>query len=245
MPAPQYPVILTKKKQLSDNTVQLDFELEGGSGTDFDYVAGQFIQFLIETKEKVKKRSYSIAGSPTEFKEQKKLSVALSYVENGLASSLFSSAEPGLKMDISGPYGVLTLPGEISGQLVLVGTGTGIAPYRSMLPQLKELADKGTSVNVVMGVRHHNDLIYRNDFEAIERLNYRVCYSRETEVNQEKNEFTGYVQDQFSNLNLNPETDLVYLCGNPGMIDSAASVLKEMGFPPRQVKREKYVYSGH
>lgn len=245
MPAPQYPVILTDKKQLSANTVQLNFEFEGDSGSDFDYIAGQFIQFLIPAKENVKKRSYSIAGSPAEFQKQGKLSVALSYVENGLASGLFSSAESGLKIDISGPYGVLTLPEDISGQLILVGTGTGVAPYRAMLPQLKELADKGTSVKVVMGVRHRNDLIYRSDFEAIDQLDYRVCYSRETEVNQEQNEFAGYVQDQFSNLNLNPETDLVYLCGNPGMIDSAAAVLKEAGFPPRRVKREKYVYSGH
>ena len=245
MPAPQYPVILTEKKQLSENTVQLDFEFEGDSGADFDYAAGQFIQFLIETDEKVKKRSYSIAGSPAEFEQQKKLSVALSYVENGLASSLFSSASPGLKMEVSGPYGVLTLPETIPGQLVLVGTGTGIAPYRSMLPQLKEIADKGISVKVVMGVRHRNDLIYRKDFEAIEKLDYRVCYSREAEVDQAQNEFTGYVQDQFADLSLNPVTDLVYLCGNPGMIDSAATVLKEMNFPPRQVKREKYVYSGH
>lgn len=245
MPAPQYPVILTEKKQLSDNTVQLDFEFEEGSGSDFNYIAGQFIQFLIETNEKVKKRSYSIAGSPMEFKQQNKLSVAISYVESGLASSLFSSAAPGLKMEISGPYGVLTLPEVISGQLVLVGTGTGIAPYRSMLPQLKEVADKGTSVKVVMGVRHRHDLIYQKDFEAIDKLDYRVCYSRETEVDPAHNEFTGYVQDQFADLNLNPVTDLVYLCGNPGMIDSAAAALKEMGFPPRQVKREKYVYSGH
>lgn len=245
MPAPQYPVILTEKKQLSDNTVQLDFEFEGDSGTGFNFVAGQFIQFLIETEEKVKKRSYSIAGSPAEFKEQRKLSVALSYVENGLASGLFSKAEPGLKMAISGPYGVLTLPEEFSGQLVLVGTGTGIAPYRSMLPELHQVASKGVPVKVVMGVRHRHDLIYRNDFKAVDKLDYRVCLSREPEVNQEQNEYSGYVQDQFANLNLNPETDLVYLCGNPGMIDSAAAALKEMGFPPRQVKREKYVYSGH
>ena len=245
MPAPQYPVILTKKKQLSDNTVQLDFEFEGDSGTHFDFVAGQFIQFLIETEAKVKKRSYSIAGSPVEFREQGKLSVALSYVENGLASSLFSKAESGLKMEISGPYGVLTLPEDFSGQLVLVGTGTGIAPYRSMLPELNQLADKGIPIKVVMGVRHRHDLIYRDDFETVDKLDYRVCFSREPIINKEQNEHSGYVQDQFTDLDLNPETDLVYLCGNPGMIESAATALKEMGFPPRQVKREKYVYSGH
>ena len=245
MPAPQYPVILTEKKQLSDNTVQLDFEFEGDSGASFDFTAGQFIQFLIETKEKVKKRSYSIAGSPEEFSKQGKLSVALSYVKDGLASGLFSEAEPGLKMEISGPYGALTLPEEFSGQLVLVGTGTGIAPYRSMLPQLNQLANKGIPIKVVMGVRHRHDLIYRDDFEAVDKLDYRVCLSREPSVDQAKNEHSGYVQDQFAELDLNPETDLIYLCGNPGMIDSAAAALKEMGFPPRQVKREKYVYSGH
>ena len=245
MPMPQYPVTLVGKTQLSKNTLQLDFEFDGDSGKDFSFTAGQFVQFLIESGEKTHKRSYSIACSPESFQENGRLEIALSFVDDGLATRLFQEAEPGLKLQMTGAYGVLTLPKEFSGQLVLIGTGTGIAPYRSMLPQLADLADQGIEVRVLMGVRHRNNLIYKQDFTSVDSIDYRICLSREDNPDETQKEFKGYVQNQFSQLNLNPELDLVYLCGNPGMIDSAAAELKEMGFPPRQVKREKYVYSGH
>ena len=245
MPLPQYPIVLSRKSQLSDNTIQLDFEFEGGVPDEFSFVAGQFIQFLIPTEEKVQKRSYSIACSPESFKRTGILEIAISLVEGGLASELFQNADIGLPVIISGPFGVLTLPDTISGQLVLAGTGTGIAPYRSMIPLLQEKAENGLSVTVVMGARHRSDLIYLEDFSALENINCRVCLSRESDLQNTHHEYPGYVQQQFADLNLIPETDLVYLCGNPGMIDDAAAELKEAGFPPRQVKREKYVFSGH
>lgn len=245
MPMPQYPVTLVGKTQLSENTLQLDFEFDGDSGKDFSFVAGQFVQFLIDTGEKVQKRSYSIACSPEAFEQTGRLEIALSFVEEGLATQLFQQAEPGLNLQMTGAFGVLTLPKDFSGQLVLAGTGTGIAPYRSMLPQLSQLAAQGVPVRVLMGVRHRNNLIYQQDFSAEKSIDYRVCLSRENDTDENQKEFKGYVQNQFAQLNLSPEQDLVYLCGNPGMIDSAAAELKEMGFPPKQVKREKYVYSGH
>ena len=245
MPLPQYSMVLTGKSQLSDNTIQLDFKFEGGVPDEFNFVAGQFIQFLIPTEEKVKKRSYSIACSPESFKATGILEVAISLIDGGLASDLFQQSEIGLPVTVSGPFGVLTLPDTVSGQLILAGTGTGIAPYRSMIPLLQQKAAEGTPITVIMGARHRNDLIYLDDFAELDNIQCRVCLSREDNINTQGHEYTGYVQQQFPQLNLNTETDLIYLCGNPGMIDDAASDLKEIGFPPRQVKREKYVFSGH
>ena len=45
----------------------------------------------------------------------------------------------------------------------------------------------------------------------------------------------------YPELHLNPEQDLVYLCGNPGMIDDSFSYLKEQGFAMQQIIREKYI----
>ena len=245
MPLPQYPVILRQKKQLSQNTLQLDFEFQGGAPTDFSFIAGQFVQLLIPDGDKVHKRSYSIACSMASFQASGCLEIAISFVEGGLASEFFQTAETGLMLNISGPFGVLTLPDQFSGQLVLVGTGTGIAPYRAMLPLIKKLPDQGVPVTVIMGARYRQDLIYQQDFMALQAVNCQICLSREDQRQEHSNEYPGYVQQRFQSLNLNSEQDLVYLCGNPGMIDDAAAVLKELGFPPRQIKREKYVYSGH
>ena len=247
MPRPLYPVTLIKKHQLARNTLQLDFRVDGDSA--FDFTAGQFLQLHLPHDGKLHKRSYSIANSPEAFRQSGQLEVALSFVDNGLASQIFSDAKPGMELEIGGPFGILTLPENHSGRLVLAGTGTGLAPYRSMIPGLKQLALAGVPITVIMGVRHRSDLIYEEDFrhfaQTADNAQYRVCFSREENLDPGKEEHSGYVQDQFASLELEPNTDLVYLCGNPAMIDDAALVLKEMGFGPRQIKREKYVYSGH
>ncbi len=245
----QYDISLLGKKQLTDQTVQLSFAFEISNDqterVNFDYTAGQFIQLLFQHEEKLIKRSYSIANSPDDFKKRGVLEITISYVDGGIASTFFSEAHPGLNMKLAGPFGILTAPEAPKGQLVLVGTGTGIAPYRAMLPELEKLATDGTAITVIMGARHRQDVIYSEDFSRVETINYRQCLSRETAPVERQNEYAGYVQQQFRLLNLNPELDLVYLCGNPHMIDDAVAELKETGFSVRQIKREKYVFSGH
>ncbi len=237
MPAAPFPATLSRIEQLSTNTLQLSIQ----PAAEFDFVAGQFLQLHIEIDGTVHKRSYSIANSPADFQATGLLQVALSQVDGGVASTFFQHATPGTTISMTGPYGALVLPEALPGQLVLVGTGTGIAPYRSMIPQLAALAGEGKAITTVMGFRYRHECIYAEDFAPVSRQ--RVCLSREPDLNT--GEYAGHVQGQFDALNLNPEKDIVYLCGNPGMIDECVALLREMGFPPRQIKREKYVYSGH
>lgn len=237
MPAAPFPATLSRIEQLSTNTLQLSIQ----PAAEFDFVAGQFLQLHIEIDGTVHKRSYSIANSPADFRATGLLQVALSQVDGGVASTFFQHATPGTTINMTGPYGALILPEALPGQLVLVGTGTGIAPYRSMIPQLAALAGEGKAITTVMGFRYRHECIYAEDFAPVSRQ--RVCLSREPDLNT--GEYAGHVQGQFDALNLNPEKDIVYLCGNPGMIDDCVALLREMGFPPRQIKREKYVYSGH
>ncbi|MGI9278544.1 MAG: FAD-binding oxidoreductase [Endozoicomonas sp.] len=243
MPRPLYPATLAAKHSLSQNTVQLDFRVEGG----FDYQPGQFVQLHFSFQGEDYKRSYSIANSPESFQSTQQIEIAISFVEGGIASSLFSEAEPGLELSIGGPFGILTAPEQYNGRIILAGTGTGLAPYRAMIPVLNKLASEGTQILVMMGVRHKADMIYEQDFRDLaassEAIEYRACYSREQSLDASLHEYPGYLQNQFPELDLSPENDLVYLCGNPAMIDDAAAALKELGFGPRQVKREKYVFS--
>ncbi|WP_422489200.1 FAD-binding oxidoreductase [Endozoicomonas sp. ALE010] len=245
MPGSLFSAKLFKTEQLSANTLQLSFELAQDEGASFNFIAGQFVQLQFEMDGKLHKRSYSIANAPEDFKATGLLQIALSLVSGGVASGLFQKAPAGTELNISGPFGALTLPDTFPGQLLLVGTGTGIAPYRSMIPQLKTLSDKGTAVTVVKGFRYREESIYSEDFAQLPNLKYRTCLSRESAVNTVNHEYTGHVQDQFDALNLNPENDVVYLCGNPGMIDDCVALLRDRGLSPRQIKREKYVYSGH
>ena len=76
---------------------------------------------------------------------------------------------------------------------------------------------------------------------AHDNVNFHACYSREMPDEPESWEKQGYVQLNIEKLNPDPATDIVYLCGNPDMVDDATALLKEAGFGIRQIRREKYL----
>ncbi|ALA26058.1 FAD-binding oxidoreductase [Piscirickettsia salmonis] len=216
-----------------------------------DYKPGQFISFLFNVDGKTKRRSFSIATIPGQTDE---IEIAISYVKGGLASEALFNLEPGQTLDAMGPAGRLVLQEEPAKRILLTGTGTGIAPYRCMLPQIIEklATNPALTITVILGVQYRQDALYAEDFRNFakqhERLEFRVCYSRE-DLKQEQSpttplitdEYSGYVQHQFDGLNMNPDSDIVYLCGNPNMIDDSFNKLTAMGFVMKQVRREKYI----
>ncbi|WP_461535730.1 FAD-binding oxidoreductase [Spongorhabdus nitratireducens] len=243
-PRAQYPVTLVSRQQLTKSTFQLNFELDPDL---LDFVPGQFIQLLFEFEGEQCKRSYSVANSPENFRQTGQLQIALACVEDGKASQCFAAASPGDTFNLSGPFGMLVLPEDFPRRIILAGTGTGVAPYRAMLPSLQKKLDDGIHLSILMGARHRRDLFYEEDFQHVadsyEHASFIRCLSRESNISA--GEHHGYVQSYFEQLGLNPTRDLIYLCGTPGMIDDAVNLLQEAGFGARQVKREKYVFSGH
>lgn len=101
-----------------------------------------------------------------------------------------------------------------------------------MFPELLERADN-TEVHILLGVQYRKDGLYQNDFIEFANkhpnISFKLCLSREIE-NLKDYEISGYVQHQFESLNLNPETDVVYICGNPNMIDQSFEMLTNAGF---------------
>lgn len=209
----------------------------------FTYIPGQFLTVHFQVADKMVKRSYSIANPPNESGQ---LEFAASYIEGGVGSEYLFGLEPGAQLTISGPYGRLLLKGTPK-RYVLVGTGTGVTPYRAMLPQLKErlAADPTLQLVLLQGVRTREDLLYVSDFRQFAADNprtlFRVCLSREPIEQLTDDEWQGHVQVNFKALDLDPNHDLVYLCGNPQMIDEAFAWLTEHGFTVQQVVREKYI----
>ena len=89
--------------------------------------------------------------------------------------------------------------------------------------------------------------MFYEDFKRIAELyktnfTYKICLSRVESQNLDsvyKNH--GYVQKQITNLNLNINEDLVYLCGNPKMIDESFIILQDLGLETHNIIREKYI----
>ncbi|NCX93511.1 MAG: ferredoxin--NADP reductase [Gammaproteobacteria bacterium] len=244
MSAGAFNLVFVSIKTLSEGLYHLQFKREDGQ--EFRFVPGQFITFMLSDNGQVKRRSYSLATIPGESTGV--LDIAISYVEGGFASQLFLNLKPGDVLKAIGPVGRLIMKEEPLTRYILVGTGTGIAPYRAMLPDLLARCQRGNfQVEILLGVRTRKDALFKEDFLRFAsqhpNLRFRVFYSRETLSDPESYESTGYVQQAFETLNLNPAEDAVYLCGNPNMIDEACELLQGRGFSIQNVRREKYISS--
>ncbi|QDQ40435.1 ferredoxin--NADP reductase [Legionella geestiana] len=210
----------------------------------FEHEPGQFITIHFSHGEKTLRRSYSIANPPS---NSKFIEFAAGFVEGGPASQLLFNLKPGESVQMNGPFGRLVLKPENPKRLVLVATSTGVTPYLAMLDTLKARlqADPALEVVVLEGVRKREDLLYGDVFRAFagecERVRFIPCFSQEAPASLQNAERAGYVQENFTHLALHPERDLVYLCGNPGMIDNAFDWLKANGFASQNVIREKYL----
>lgn len=211
----------------------------------FNYLPGQFITIHFEHEGKKLRRSYSIANSPA---HNNRIEFAAGYVEQGPGSAFLFNLNPGDVVEMSGPFGRLILKDHDPSRYILVATSTGITPYRAMIPALKQRIDKNPNLQIaiLLGVQTHDDILYQDDFLALANHSPRIAFyvhlSRESsDALPHPHQRTGYVQQSFAALGASPERDLVYLCGNPAMIDDAFAQLKERGFNTQSVIREKYI----
>lgn len=240
----KFRVKLIKSCNIASEVKQLSFVKE--DGTPLHFIAGQFINLHFEFAGEMLQRSYSIANTPN---DNQQFDIALSYVANGRASQFFFELPIGSIIEASGPVGRLILTEQSPKRYLFIGTGTGVAPYRAMLPELSERLNQEKPLNIYLlfGTRTRKELLYHDDFHRFAQnknnFHYYACLSREPVINQNNHEYSGRVTQCLKELNVNPRDDIIYLCGNPAMIDEAFEYCKAQGFDNTNVRREKYVMS--
>lgn len=220
-------------------------------GQPLDYIPGQFIQVHFHYADgTATKRSYSLATihdhalGPGEAVE-----IAVSYVAGGAATAMFEGLDVGGQIDASGPFGRFCLmPADANKRYLLVGTGTGVTPYRAMLPQIETLIrERGIEVVLLFGARTPVELLYGDEFRAFADTHpgfrFVPCFSRELPDVPHPDVRHGYVQQFLDEFAPNADTDIAYLCGNPNMVDACFEALKGHGLAVPQIRREKYVSS--
>jgi CDP-4-dehydro-6-deoxyglucose reductase len=215
----------------------------------FDFKAGQFVTLDLPIHEQKNKRwrSYSIASWPDGSNVYELLIVLL---EGGLGTTyLFSEIKVGSELSFRGAQGVFTLPETIQEDIFFVCTGTGIAPFRSMLNYIKLHSVSHQNLYLVYGCRTQKDLLYFDEMKKMESempgFHFMPTLSRETWDGH-----TGYVHNLYEDIckknneacesleNLKPA--LFYLCGWKFMIDDARKKIAELGYDKKSIHFELY-----
>ena len=220
-------------------------------GQPLDFIPGQFIQVHFHYADgTATRRSYSLATLHDHaLGVGETVEIAVSFVPGGSATALFEGLETGGLVDASGPFGRFCLmPGDQNHRYLLIATGTGVTPYRAMLPLLEKLiVERGIEIVLLFGARTPEELLYGDDFRAFAdahpQFRFVPCFSRELPTDPHPDVRHGYVQQFLGEFAPNPDTDIAYLCGNPNMVDACFEALKEAGLPIPQIRREKYVSS--
>lgn len=240
--AVHFPIELAGSRMLAPSVRHLAFRRADGETLAF--IPGQFLQIHFEKDGVKTKRSYSVASTPG----NPLIEIAVSYVPGGAATALLSAIGEGQALEASGPYGRFCLMDpDRNARYLLIGTGTGITPYRAMLPQIQRLmAERGVKVVLIQGVRDDSELLYGEEFQAFAEnhpgFSYYPCFSQQPREAW-RGDRSGRVHTVLPELALDPAGDIAYLCGNPNMVDEVFNQLKDAGFPINHVRREKYVSS--
>lgn len=211
------------------------FVFETSNAEPLAFVPGQFVSFSGEVGGKHITRAYSIASAPA---STGRFELCLNRVAEGRFSPHLFAMQPGDTVEMREPLGTFVLrnPGR---EALFIATGTGIAPFRSMLQAHLSAAAPGFTL--LYGVRHEPHLMYRDEFEAMAasfpQFRFWPTLSRPGENWMGR---SGHVQTHLEEA-LGGRRDVdVYLCGLKLMVDGVRHILREMGFDRKQLIYEKY-----
>ena len=246
--AESFQLRLVDARMLAPTVRHLVFERVDGQPLAFQ--PGQFLQVHFHYDDGTPtKRSYSVGSVGDGASPVRQIEIAVSYVEGGAATKLLGELPVGGFVDASGPYGRFCLQeADTHPRYLLLATGTGVTPYRAMLPQFEKLLAAGNrEVVLLYGARNETELLYGEEFEAFAQRHpgflFHGCLSREARAVPRPGDRAGHVQNVLAELGPSAERDIAYLCGNPNMVDAAYAALQEFGLPVKQIRREKYISS--
>ena len=156
---------------------------------------------------------------------------------------LFEEAGVGTELSSKEPGGVFTLPERgLDFDVVMICTGTGVAPFRSML--IERLPREQRRFHLIFGCRTAADLLYREEFAQLARAHdhftYSVALSREAPP-AALDATSGYVHPVYEAAHATVRPDVrFYLCGWSQMVDEAKARLLALGYAEAQIVAELY-----
>ncbi len=206
--------------------------------------------------DKLIRRAYSIASSSV---NREYIEFYITIVRSGALTPRLFALKPGNEVFLGPKFtGMFTLDMIAKdNNIVMISTGTGLAPYMSMLRTQLECGGPRQFV-VIHGARHSWDLGYRSELITLDHMcsnfTYLPVISRPNQELIPWGGQKGYVQEIWKQQDFArawgqppaPGNTHILLCGNPGMIDAMVTTLESQGFTehsrknPGNIHLERY-----
>ena len=230
--------IVTRIEQATHNTRR--YWIQMPATNDFIFKPGQFVTLDLPIHEQKNKRwrSYSIASAPDGTNI---IELVIVWLDRGAGTTyLFNDIKEGSELTLRGPQGVFTLHDDIDKDIFMICTGTGIAPFRSMVNHIKNNNLQHKKLHLIFGTRKKEDLLYETEMRQLmnemPNFTYHPVLSRE-QVEGYKN---GYVHTVYEELcTVAPPADFM-LCGWKMMVDEAKQRLLNLGYDKKSIHLELY-----
>lgn len=241
---------IVKRQNVTDELVILEVKPDAGVS---EFLPGQYVALGLygaaprpeafppekepQAADKLIKRAYSIGSSPT---NRDTIEFYIAIVPDGSLTARLALLKEQDRVfcapKITGTFTLTHVPAQES--LVLLATGTGLAPYISMIRTPSTWQD-GRKITIVHGVRYAKDLAYREELMNLEKertsFRYIPIVSR---ADPEWSGAKGHIQSLFDQkiLEVQNDSDHVFLCGNPAMVNDMESRLQLVGYSEHSKK---------
>lgn len=208
------------------------------------FTPGQYVALgLMNEDGKILKRTYSIGSSPD---EKDSFEFYLAIVPNGALTPRLAKLQEGDRLfcasKVTGKFTLDPIPQDKN--ILMLATGTGIAPYLSML-RTSSTWQRSGKITLVYGVRYAEDIAYLAELQELKDkhsdFSFHITVSRpEQSKSPDWAGEKGYIQNFFNSgrILLDPEKDHLMLCGNPAMIADMQGLLLLRGFIEHTRKQE-------
>lgn len=225
-----------------------NFRLRLAQPTRLEFEPGQFVIVHVPTKnlpaltkavhpgESSVKRAYSIACPPH---EEGVIELCIQHVEGGAASTFFWQLKEGMPVTLSGPHGRFTLKQPITYEPVFMATGTGVAPFRSMLKHLFHV-NVTQPIWLLFGTRYEHALLYEAEFRAMASLRHNFHYIPTVSRPKDWHGETGHIQQTFQKHITEFTNKEIYVCGWLEIVKAVVKDLTAFGVPPAQIHYEEW-----
>lgn len=208
---------------------------EVASATNF--TPGQFIVLQMDSPEHgIIQRSYSISSKQA---SEEHLELCIGLNDNGIFTPWLFEQKPGFRIVGSEPQGnFIFIDSEAHVPQIFICTGTGVAPFRSMIAKALKMND--TPVYLVFGNRHSDDILYHEEWKQLAQQNLNFHYHPVLSRQKQSFAHSGYVHPVYTKILEKVSDAQIYVCGWQKMLVETRRNLKAMGFNRKQYHFEQY-----